>query len=172
MYSLGRLKWILDIIWPFNQHFNLKNQRNWIKQVLMTNFLNDINCILLHWQKKTTLVFSRFDHLASKMSTKCRLTKSGQSGVKCTHNECTKEQSDTKLDEKTSGKKNEATTLNQMPRKSYWITQYHSIEFGPNTQFFQNLIWQVNSIYSSLFENTPYFIHGWKKWWWIYAYFY
>ena len=38
MYSLGRLKWILDIIWPFNQHFNLKNQRNWIKQVLMIIF--------------------------------------------------------------------------------------------------------------------------------------
>ena len=74
------------------------------------------------------------------MSTKCRLTKPGQSGVKCTHNECTKEQSDTKLDQKTSEKKNEATKLNQMPRKSYWITQYQSIEFGPNTEFFQNLI--------------------------------
>ena len=76
--------------------------------------------------------------------------------MKCTHNECTKEQSDTKLDQKTSEKKNEATKLNQIPRKSYWMTQYQSIEFGPNTQFFQNLIWQVNSIYSSLFENTPY----------------
>ena len=81
------------------------------------------------------------------MSTKCRQTKSGQSGVKCTHNECTKEQSDTKLDQKTSEKKNEATKLNQIPRKSYWMTQYQSIEFGPNTEFFQNLIWQVNSIY-------------------------
>ena len=55
LYALGRLKWILDIFWPFNQHFNLKNQRNGIKQVLMINFWNDINCILLHWQKKTTL---------------------------------------------------------------------------------------------------------------------
>ena len=55
LYASGRLKWILDIIWPFNQHCNLKNQRNWIKQVLMMNFLNDISCILLHWQKKTTL---------------------------------------------------------------------------------------------------------------------
>ena len=56
LYALGRLKWILDIIWPFNQHFNLKNQRNWIKQVLMINFLIGINCILLHWPKKLTLV--------------------------------------------------------------------------------------------------------------------
>ena len=51
-----RLKWILDIIWPFNQHFNLKNQRNWIKQVLIIKFWSGINCILLHWQKKLTLV--------------------------------------------------------------------------------------------------------------------
>ena len=28
LYALGRLKWILDIIWPLNQHSNLKNQRN------------------------------------------------------------------------------------------------------------------------------------------------
>ena len=48
VYALGRLKWILDIIWPFNQ-------RNWIKQALMINFLNRINCILLHWPKKLTL---------------------------------------------------------------------------------------------------------------------
>ena len=74
------------------------------------------------------------------MSIKGQLTKSGQSGVNCTHNECTKKQSGTKLDQKTSEKKNEATKFNQSPPKSYWITQYQSIEFGPNTQFFQNLI--------------------------------
>ena len=55
LYALGRLKWILDIIWPLNQHFNLKIQRNWIKQVLMLKFLSGINCILLHWRKKLTL---------------------------------------------------------------------------------------------------------------------
>ena len=38
VYALGRLKWILDIIWPLNQLFNLKNQRNWKKQVWMLNF--------------------------------------------------------------------------------------------------------------------------------------
>ena len=32
-YALGRIRWILDIIWPLNQHFKLKNQRNWLKQV-------------------------------------------------------------------------------------------------------------------------------------------
>ena len=94
------------------------------------------------------------------MSTKGRVTNSGPSGSNCTHNECTKEQSSTKQDQKTSEKNNGATKPYQ---KSYWITQYQSIEFGPNTQFFQNLIWQVNSIYSSLFENTPYFIYVWKK---------
>ena len=56
LYALGRLKWILDIIWPLNQHFNLKNQRNWIKQVLMIKFWSGINCILLHWPKKLTLL--------------------------------------------------------------------------------------------------------------------
>ena len=56
LHSLGRLKWVLDIIWPLNQHFNLKNQRNWIKQVLMLSFLIGIICILLHWPKKLTLV--------------------------------------------------------------------------------------------------------------------
>ena len=55
LYALGRLNWILDIIWHLNQHFILKNQRNWIKHVLIINFRNDINCTLLHWQKKTTL---------------------------------------------------------------------------------------------------------------------
>ena len=52
---LGRLKWILDIIWPLNQHFNLKNQRNRIKLVLMLTFLIGIICILLHRPKKLTL---------------------------------------------------------------------------------------------------------------------
>jgi hypothetical protein len=55
-YALGRLKWILDIIWPLNQSFNLKNQRNWMKQVLVLNFLIGIICILLHWWKKLTLI--------------------------------------------------------------------------------------------------------------------
>ena len=54
--TLGRIKWILDIIWPLNQHFNLKNQRNWIKQVLMLKFLMGIICILLRRPKKLTLV--------------------------------------------------------------------------------------------------------------------
>ena len=56
VYALGRIKWILGIIWPWNQHFNLKNQRNWKKQVWMLNFLLGIICILLHWWKKITLV--------------------------------------------------------------------------------------------------------------------
>ena len=55
LHALGRLKWVLDIIWPLNQHFNLKNQRNWIKQVLMLSFLIGIICILLHRPKKLTL---------------------------------------------------------------------------------------------------------------------
>ena len=33
LHALGRLKWVLDIIWPLNQHFKLKNQRNRLKQV-------------------------------------------------------------------------------------------------------------------------------------------
>jgi hypothetical protein len=48
LYALGRLKWILDIIWPLNQLFKLKNQRNWLRQVWMWKFWNVINCILLH----------------------------------------------------------------------------------------------------------------------------
>ena len=35
--------------------FNMKNQRNWIKQVLMLSFLIGIICILLYWWKKLTL---------------------------------------------------------------------------------------------------------------------
>ena len=49
LYALGRIRWILDIIWPLNQHFKLKNQRNWLNQVWMWKFWNVMNCILLHW---------------------------------------------------------------------------------------------------------------------------
>ena len=59
LHALGRLKWILDSIWPLNQHFRLKNQRNLIKQVLVLTFLSGINCILLHWPKKLTLRASK-----------------------------------------------------------------------------------------------------------------
>ena len=52
LYALGRLKWILDIIW----HFKLKNQRNWLKQVWMLKFWSVIYCIFVHWTKKFTLV--------------------------------------------------------------------------------------------------------------------
>ena len=53
----GRLKWILDIIWPLNQRFNLKNQRNWLKWIWMLRFWSVINCIFLLWAKKLTLTF-------------------------------------------------------------------------------------------------------------------
>ena len=33
LYALGSIRWILDIIWPLNQHFKLKNQRNWLNLV-------------------------------------------------------------------------------------------------------------------------------------------
>ena len=59
----GRLKWILYIIWPFNQHFKLKNQRNWLKQVWMLKFWSVINCIFVHWTKKLTLALFCFVHL-------------------------------------------------------------------------------------------------------------
>ena len=55
LYALGRLKWILDIVWPLNQHFNLKNQRNWRTTFFMLRFLIGIICILLHRPKKLTL---------------------------------------------------------------------------------------------------------------------
>ena len=58
LYALGRIRWILDIIWPLNQHFKLKNQRNWLNQVWMWKFWNVMNCILLHWYKHLTLVWS------------------------------------------------------------------------------------------------------------------
>ena len=54
---LGRLKWILDIIWPLNQHFKLLNQRNWLKQVWMLKFWSVINCFFMNWTKKLTLVW-------------------------------------------------------------------------------------------------------------------
>ena len=56
LYALGRIRWILDIIWPLNQHFKLKNQRNWLNQVWMWKFWNVMNCILLHWYKHLTLM--------------------------------------------------------------------------------------------------------------------
>ena len=52
LYALGRLKWILDIISPLKQHFNLKNLE---KTSLNVKFLIGIICILLHWWKKVTL---------------------------------------------------------------------------------------------------------------------
>ena len=55
LYALGRIRWILDIIWPLNQNFKLKNQRNWLKQVLMLKFWSVINCFFMHWTKKLTL---------------------------------------------------------------------------------------------------------------------
>ena len=57
LYALGRLKWILDIVSPLNQHFNLKNQRKWGTTFLMLRFLIGIICILLHRPKKLTLLF-------------------------------------------------------------------------------------------------------------------
>ena len=81
LYALGRLKWILDIIWPLNQYFDLKNQRNWIKQVLMLKFLSGINCILLHWKKKLTLVFFFLtvgqNNFTNKITFPIRLSHSG-----------------------------------------------------------------------------------------------
>ena len=56
LYALSRLKWILDIIWPLNQHFKLKNQKNWLKHVWMLKFWDVINCIFVHWRMKLTLV--------------------------------------------------------------------------------------------------------------------
>ena len=61
LYAIGRFKWTLDIIWNLNQHFKLKNQRNWLKQVWMLNFWRVINCIFVHWTKKLTLVYNFFN---------------------------------------------------------------------------------------------------------------
>ena len=55
MHLLGRIWWILDIIWPLNQDFKLKNQRNWLKQVWMLKLWSEINCFFMHWTKKLTL---------------------------------------------------------------------------------------------------------------------
>ena len=38
-----------------NQHFMLKNQKNWLKQVSMLKFWSVINYIFVHWTKKLTL---------------------------------------------------------------------------------------------------------------------
>ena len=54
-FALGWLKRILDIIWPLNQHFKLKNQRNWLKKIWVLKFWSVINCIFVHWTKKLTL---------------------------------------------------------------------------------------------------------------------
>ena len=60
LYALCRLKWILDIVWPLNQHFNLKNQKNWRTTFFMLRFLIGIICILLHRPKKLTLATTIF----------------------------------------------------------------------------------------------------------------
>ena len=49
--------WILDIVWPLNQHFNLKNGRNWRTTFFRLRYLIGIICILLHRPKKLTLGF-------------------------------------------------------------------------------------------------------------------
>ena len=55
----NRVKWILDIIWPLNQHFKLKNQRNWLQQVSMLKYWSVINRFFMHWAKKLTLITFR-----------------------------------------------------------------------------------------------------------------
>ena len=40
LYALGRLKWILDIIWILNQHFNLKNLKKLGKTSLNVKFFD------------------------------------------------------------------------------------------------------------------------------------
>ena len=62
LYALGRPKWILDIFWPLNQHCKLKNQRNWIKQVLTLKFWSVINWIFVQWTKKLTI----FTHVTKR----------------------------------------------------------------------------------------------------------
>ena len=59
----------MTLIWPLNQNFNLKNQRNWIKQVLMLSFLIGIFCILLHRPKKLTLVETLLTTIMERTST-------------------------------------------------------------------------------------------------------
>ena len=53
---IRQIRWILDIIWPLNQTFKLKNQRNWLKQVWTLKFWSVINWFFMHWTKKVTLV--------------------------------------------------------------------------------------------------------------------
>ena len=53
LYALGRIRWILDIIWPLHQHFKLKNQRNWLTQVWMWKFWSVINCFFCALNKET-----------------------------------------------------------------------------------------------------------------------
>ena len=43
-------------MWPLNQHFKQKTQRNWLKQVWMLKFWSVINCCFMRWTKKLTLV--------------------------------------------------------------------------------------------------------------------
>ena len=64
LYALGRLKWILDVIWHLNQHFNLKNQRNWIKQVLMLRFLMSITSL---WEVPHFIYFHKKRHFAAPL---------------------------------------------------------------------------------------------------------
>ena len=71
VYALGRRKWILDIIWPFE----LKNQRNWLKQVWMLKFCDVIICIVVHSPKKLTLNTYR------NISTSCRKIQTTSLGI-------------------------------------------------------------------------------------------
>ena len=61
LYALGRLKWILDIIWPLNQPKKLE------KTSLNVKFLSGINCTLLHLRKKLTLAWAK-DHFSIFLS--------------------------------------------------------------------------------------------------------
>ena len=48
LYAIGRIWWILDIIWPLIHNFQLKNQRNWLKHVWMLKSWSVINCFFMH----------------------------------------------------------------------------------------------------------------------------
>ena len=56
LYALDRLKWILDIIWPLNQHFMLKKPKKFAKISLNVKILECDNCIFVHCTKKLTFV--------------------------------------------------------------------------------------------------------------------
>ena len=79
MYALGKLKWILDIIWPLNQHFKLKkskklakttskkqqefSNRRQIKENLWQNQVGNVKISWLLWKKaklKTIEYFLNF----------------------------------------------------------------------------------------------------------------